>query len=60
MNENEMMSMTERNLNDVIERSYAYHNLPTDTEANYELAGYYRTFDKIKERLMREKEQSEV
>lgn len=59
INEREMMSMTERNLNDVIERSYAYHNLPTDTEANYELAGYYRTYDKIKERLTREKEENQ-
>ena len=53
--ETEARNMTRQQLEDVIEKSYAYHDLNYDDTGKYELASYNRTLDKVRERLEAEK-----
>ena len=58
--ETEAKNMTRQQLEDVIERSYAYHGMECDDAGKYELASYNRTLDKVRERLEAEKAEQKV
>ena len=58
--EAEAKNMTRQQLEDVIERSYAYHGMDCDDAGKYELASYNRTLDKVRERLEAEKAEQKV
>lgn len=57
--ETEAKSMTREELDDVIEKSYKFHNVDADDSGKYELGAYYRTLDAIRERLEEEKRKEE-
>ena len=58
--ETEAKGMTREQLEDVIEKSYRFHDVPNDFTGKMELGEYYRTLDAIRGRLEKERQAQEA